>query len=53
VPKTLVRASIPPNRFSNHVAFTASIVKPSNFVEEVWSDAMMEESSRTFGGSSA
>jgi hypothetical protein len=44
VPKTSVRASIPPKRFANHVALTSSIGEPSSFVEQVWSDAMMEES---------
>jgi hypothetical protein len=32
-PKTLVRESIPPKRFFNHVALTSSIGEPSNFVE--------------------
>lgn len=44
VRKTSLRINIPPKRFANNVALTSSIGRPLSFVEQLWSDVMMEES---------
>lgn len=42
-PKSLARASIHPRRYATHIALASSICEPSNSLEEVRCDALMED----------